>query len=189
MYLPQTQMPFRDFALLVRTTAKPMDLVEAVKGRLKGLDKDLPLDNVRTMEHVADASLGEPRLRTWLLGLFAVLALALASAGLYGLLAYAVARRTQEIGIRLAMGAERGDVLKLVMGQGLALTAIGIGLGLTLALGLARFLESLLYGVGAADPLTYSVVAGLLAGVAAAASYLPARRAASIEPAIALRRE
>lgn len=100
-----------------------------------------------------------------------------------------MARRTQEIGIRLALGAERGDVLKLIMSQGLALTVMGIGLGLALALMLARFLESLLYAVGATDPATYSAVAVLLLAVAATASYLPARRAARVEPAIALRRE
>lgn len=189
LYVPQAQLPFRDLFLVVRTASNPLDLVDAVKGRVRGIDQDLPLGHVSTMEHIVHGSLGEPRLRTWLLGLFAALALALASAGLYGLLAYSVARRTQEIGIRLALGAERGDVLRLVMGQGLALTVMGIGLGLALALMLGRFFESLLYSVAATDPTTYSAVAVLLVGVAAAASYLPARRAARVEPAIALRRE
>jgi putative ABC transport system permease protein len=187
LYLPQAQMPFRDLFLLVRTTSSPLDLVGAVKGRIRAIDHELPFGHVASMEHIVQDSLSEPRLRTWLIGLFAALALVLASAGLYGLLAYSVARRTAEIGIRLALGAGRGEVLWQVMGQGLKLAAQGIGLGLIVALILSRLLASLLFGVSTTDPLTYGVVAVLLVGVTALASYRPASRAASVDPAVALR--
>ena len=179
-------MPFRDFFLLVRTSS-PLDLVAAVKGRIRGIDHELPLGHVASMEHIVDDSLGEPRHRTWLLGLFAALALVLASAGLYGLLAYSVARRRAEIAIRLALGADRAAVLGHAIGQGMRLAAQGIGLGLIAALFLTRLLTSLLFGVGTADPLTYGLVALLLVAVAALASYRPACRAASVDPAVALR--
>jgi putative ABC transport system permease protein len=189
LYLPEAQMPFRDFFLLIRTVAMPLDMVHALKDRIKGIDPDLPLGTVNTMEQVANTSFGEARLRTRLLGLFAGLALVLSSAGLYGLLAYSVARRTREMGIRRTLGAETTEVLKLVMGEGLALTVMGMGLGLCLAIVLTRFLGNLLFEVGPFDPSTYALVAALLASVAAVASYLPARRAAMVEPAVALRRE
>ena len=187
LYIPQAQMPFRDLFFLVRTASSPLDIVEAVKDRIRGIDHELPLGHVASMEHIVHDSLGAPRLRTWLLGLFAALALVLASAGLYGLLAYFVARRRVEIGIRLALGADRREVLRHVMGQGLILGAQGIGLGIIVALLLTRFLGSLLYGVATADPLTYSVVALVLLTVAALASYRPASRAAGVDPAVALR--
>jgi putative ABC transport system permease protein len=189
LYVPQAQLPFRDFFLVIRTASNPLDFVNAVKDRIEGVDRDLPLAYVGSMEHIVQGALEEPRLRTWLLALFASLAMVLASAGLYGLLAYSVARSTREIGIRLVLGADRNEVLRHVMGRGLTLAAMGIALGLVLALILARFLASLLYGVGTADPRTYALVAVLLGTVAGLASYLPARRAASIEPAVALRQE
>jgi putative ABC transport system permease protein len=189
LYVPAAQMPFRDLFLLVRTAMKPTDLVRTLQYRVKGIDPELPLGAVSTMEQLADASLGEARLRTRLSGLLAVLALALASAGLYGLLAYSVARRTRELGVRRALGAGKGQIVRLVMSEGLALAGMGIGLGLFLAAISTRFLGSLLFGVNPLDPSTYSIVAVLVIGVAAIASYLPARRAARVEPAVALRRE
>jgi putative ABC transport system permease protein len=189
LYVPAAQMPFRDLFLLVRTAMKPTDLVRTLQDRVKGIDPELPLGAVSTMEQLADASLGEARLRTRLSGLLAVLALALASAGLYGLLAYSVARRTRELGIRRALGAGKGQIVRLVMSEGLALAGMGIGLGSFLAAISTRFLGSLLFGVNPLDPSTYSIVAVLVIGVAAIASYLPARRAARVEPAVALRRE
>jgi predicted permease len=189
LYLPQTDVPFRDSFLVVRASASPADAMAAVRRSVRAADPALALNRPRALEDVAREALATPRLLTGLLGLFAGLSLVLALAGLYGLLAYTVARRTPEIGVRVALGADRSDVVRLVMGRGLALTGLGIAVGLGIALGLTRFLAGFLYGVGPADPPTYAGVAAILALVAAAACYVPARRAARIEPSVALRRE
>jgi putative ABC transport system permease protein len=189
LYLPQVEVPFRDSFLLVRASTSSADAMGAVRRSMHAADPALAQNAPRALEDVARDVLATPRLLTGLLGLFAGLSLLLALAGLYGLLAYTVARRTPEIGVRVALGAGRSDVVRLVMGRGLALTGIGIAVGLGMALGLTRFLGTLLYGVGPADPPTYAAVAAILALVAAAACYIPARRAARIEPAVALRRE
>jgi putative ABC transport system permease protein len=141
------------------------------------------------MEEYLSSSMANRRVIATLLGSFAAVALALAASGLYGVLAYSVSRRTREIGIRVALGARPGDVLKLVVAQGMILTVTGLGIGLAGALLLTRFLSGLLFGVGATDPLTFAGVSALLAGVALLACYLPARRAARVDPITALHYE
>jgi putative ABC transport system permease protein len=141
------------------------------------------------MDQVISDSLASRRLILWLLGLFAGIALILSAAGLYGVISYLVAQRTREIGMRMALGAQTRDVLRLVMGQGAGLTAAGIVLGLLGALAATRVLENLLYGVSARDPLTFASIAALLALVALAATWLPARRASQVDPIVAIRSE
>ncbi len=141
------------------------------------------------MEDVIADTLWRPRLSAWLLGLFAALAAVLAAAGLYGVMSYTVYQRTQEIGLRMALGAEAGDVLRMVIGEGFKLMGAGLALGLASAFALNRFIASQLFGVTATDPLTYAGVALLLAMVAMVACYFPARRAARVDPMVALRRE
>ncbi|MFQ5695496.1 MAG: FtsX-like permease family protein, partial [Terriglobia bacterium] len=160
-----------------------------VKSEAHSLDDSLPVYSVLTLESMLADEFSQRRFAVILLGLFAALALVLAAVGLYGVMAYVVSQRTREIGIRMAMGARPGDVLRLVVGQGMALTLIGIAVGLAGSLVLKRFLAGFLFGVSATDPVTYGGVALLLAGVALAASYAPARRATHVDPLEALRYE
>ncbi|MBI3667063.1 MAG: ABC transporter permease, partial [Acidobacteria bacterium] len=175
--------------LAVRTTADPLALSSAVRAKLSALDPELPLANVMTMEQRLSDSVSRPRSTMLLLGVFAALALTLASVGLYGVISYSVAQRTHEIGIRMALGARQADVLQLVLKQGIRLVAIGLAVGLAAALALSRLLSSLLFGVSAADPATFFVVSVLLTAIALLASYIPARRAARVDPMAALRYE
>jgi putative ABC transport system permease protein len=175
-------------ALAVRA-ANPDNLTPAVRGQVKAMDPDLPIINVRTMTEVISRSVWQPRLYAILFGVFAAVALALASIGVYGVMAYSVSERTREIGVRVALGAQRRDVLKLVVAQGMALTLIGAGLGLVGALGLTRLMQSMLFEVSATDPLTFAALAVLLSVVAMLACYLPARRATKVDPMVALRCE
>ncbi len=184
--------PFGDcraMNLVVRTHGDPASLVSTLITQVHSLDPQLAVAKVQMMTQVIRSSLAGPRFNTILLGIFASLALFLAAIGVYGVLAYSVARRTHEIGIRMALGARRGDVLKLVVGDGLRLAIIGVAIGLAGALGLMRFLSSLLYGVKPTDPLTLAAVSLLLIAVALLASYIPARRAAKVDPMVALRYE
>lgn len=176
-------------ALVVRTSASPRSLLEPIRALVRSVDPNQPVFAVRTMNEVVDASIGDRRLYLSLLAAFAVVALTLAAAGIYGVLSYAVAQRTQEIGIRLAMGGERRHVLALVLGDGLRLTLVGIAIGIVGAAVLARLLTAMLYGVAAHDPATFAGTAGVVALVAIIACYVPARRAAGIEPMTALRAE
>jgi len=175
--------------LIIRTESSPLSLLAAVRKQVRDLDKDQPLYDCKSLEQcMAESVVGE-RVTTWLLGVFAGIALALASVGIYGLVSYSVAQRTHEIGVRMALGAERRQVTRQVVGGGMKLVLVGLAAGLAAACGLTRFLSSVLYQVRPTDPATFAAVFCLLAGVALLASYLPARRAAKVDPMVALRYE
>jgi putative ABC transport system permease protein len=189
-YEPFAQTAWSDMSLVVRSaTTDPLALVPAVRGELRALDPGLPLARVRTMDELMTRSVAQPRFRTLLLALFSAMALVLAGVGVYGVVSYTVARRTHEIGVRVALGAQLGDVLRLVVGHGMRLVAGGLLLGLAGALLLTRVMSSLLFGVSATDPLTFVCVPVLLAAVALLACLVPARRATKVDPMVALRYE
>jgi putative ABC transport system permease protein len=175
--------------LVIRTTGDPLSLVGAVRNEVRALDPDQPVAAVRSMTEWVDSSVAAPRYRTTLFGLFAALAMILAATGIYGVMSYSVAQRTHEIGVRMALGARRAHVLRLVVGQGMLLTLIGVVIGLAAAFGLTRVMASLLFGVTARDPLTFGAVAVLLTTVAFIACVVPARRATKVDPLVALRYE
>ncbi|HSS78507.1 MAG TPA: FtsX-like permease family protein [Thermoanaerobaculia bacterium] len=172
---------------VLRTAGDPADLAPAARREILAIDKDQPVSEVRTMESWLAESLARTRFGTLLLGAFAGLALTLSAAGLYGVMSYSVAQRQNEIGVRMALGARTGDVLRLVVRQGLVLVLVGVALGLAGALALTRVLATLLYDVSATDPLTFAILALLLTAVSAVACYIPARRAARVDPLIAMR--
>jgi putative ABC transport system permease protein len=190
MYLPYLQLEnYGYMTLAVRTSSNPLELAHPIEAQVWAVDKDQPVADVMTLEEVLSKSVAEPRFRTLLLGIFAGLALSLALVGVYGVMSYTVAQRTHEIGVRMALGAERGNVLKLVVRQGLALSFMGLAAGLMVALALTRFLVSFLYDVRATDPATFVVVSLALAAAGLMASYIPARRATKVDPMVALRYE
>jgi putative ABC transport system permease protein len=175
--------------LTVRTSVAPRGVLTAIRGDLRALDGGLAVIRPRTMDEVVADAMQDTREQTMLLGLFASIALLLAALGIYGVMAYVVTQRTHEIGVRMALGAQQQDVLRLVLGEGSRLTVIGVALGLAAAFALTRLLRSLLFGVSASDPFTFAGVAMLLALVAMAACYIPARRASRVDPMVALRYE
>jgi putative ABC transport system permease protein len=179
----------RRINLLVRTEVEPLSLVSAVRAQVAALNKDQAVFNVRTMEQAVAQSVAPRRFSMLLLTVFAIVALALASLGTYGLMSYAVAQRTREIGVRMALGARVSDVLKLVIGQGMKLAFVGVALGLVASVALTRTIKNLLFNVSATDPVTFAAIALLLALVALLACFVPARRAARVNPMIALRGE
>ncbi len=176
-------------AFTVRADADPTALVTAVRAALAQVDKNLPMADVSTMDEIMSNSVAQPRLEAVLLGLFGGLAMLLAAVGIYGVMSYSVSQRTSEIGVRMALGAARGDVLLLVCRQGLRLAAVGLAAGLALAFGATRLMSKVLFGVSPTDPLTFGVIIVILAVVALLACYVPARRATRVDPMVALRYE
>jgi putative ABC transport system permease protein len=189
IYVPYWQWPMQSPALLLRTAGDPARLASALRGEINALNKNLPAPKIQTMDDRLRDAAAQPRFQTLLLGLFGLLALALVSTGVYGVVSYSVARRSREIGLRMALGAQTRDVLRLVIGQGMTLALIGIAVGLAGALALTRVMASLLYGLGATDPATFAAVTLLLVVVAFAACWIPARRATKVDPMIALKCE
>ncbi|HZG54137.1 MAG TPA: ABC transporter permease [Pyrinomonadaceae bacterium] len=196
IYTPYRQVPAESFAasnrslwLAVKTKGDPTSLAPAIRNEVLQMDKDQPISNVGTMERIVAATVAPQKFATWLLAVFAATAMLLAAIGIYGVMAYSVTQRTHEIGIRMALGAGRRDVLRMVVSQGMKLAFIGVALGLAGAFALTRLMSSLLYGVSATDPLTYGGVSLLLASVALLACLVPARKATKVDPMIALRYE
>jgi predicted permease len=174
-------------ALVVRTSIEPMSLAASVRDVIWSIDKDQTVADIDTMEHIVSEAVARQRFSMLLLGLFAALALLLASVGIYGVMSYSVAQRTHEIGIRIALGARRADVLQMTVKQGLKLVGVGMILGLAAALLLTRLLASLLFGISATDPITFIGISLVLLAVAILANYIPALRATKVDPIIALR--
>jgi len=189
LYYPMAARVWPLMDVVVRADASPENLLPAIRQKVHELDSELALANVRTMDQWLSNSAAQPRLNTVLLAIFAALALAIASLGIYGVIAYSVSQRTPEIGVRMALGATPQGVLRLVVGEGLKLAALGIGIGLLGGLALGHAVSSLVFGVPIRDPLTFAVVALALAAVTLAASAIPARRASQVDPIVALRYE
>ena len=188
-YEPHAQTSIGMMTYVVRTEADPLTVLPAIKQQIWAVERDMPLADVATMDERVRKTLGERRFHLLLLSLFAAMALVLAACGIYGVMAYLVTQRTHELGVRMALGAQSADVLKLVIGQGMKLALMGLGVGLVVAFALTRLLTSFLFGVSATDPVTFAAVAILLAVVALLACYIPARRATKVDPMIALRCE
>ena len=194
-YVPHTQWhksvgnPIRGMSLVVKAQGDPNALAAPVRRAVRALDPTLPVANIRTMDDVVAATLSAPRFTGMLLGVFAGLALALSAIGIYGVLSYVVSRRTREIGIRVAIGAGRAQVLGLVLGSGVGLSLVGIVIGLAVAASLSRLMTTLLHDVKPGDPATFAAVAVILTAVAVAASLVPAWRATRVDPVRALKAE
>jgi putative ABC transport system permease protein len=189
VYTPQLQISGARATLVVRTAADPRALVAPIRRAVQELDPDLPLFRVEALEKVVSATLAENRVKTLLLGIFAGLALVLAAVGIYGLVSHSVGERGREIGIRTALGAQRDEVVRMIVGQGMRVVAAGLALGMAGAYAFGRVLAGQLYEVGVADPWTFAGAPIVLAAVALLANWLPARRAARLDPLAALREE
>jgi putative ABC transport system permease protein len=189
IYLPESQSPTSFMTLVVRTGSDPAGMTPAIRNEILAIDKDQAVYQIATMEQLLADSISLRRFSMMLLIAFAGVAVTLAAVGIYGVISYSVTQRTREIGVRMALGAGRNDILKLVVAQGMILTVTGIGIGLAGAFGLTRAITSLLFGVSATDPLTFAVISVVLAGVALGACFVPAWRATKVDPMIALRYE
>ena len=189
MYMPHLQAPSAVMTLLVRTTGEPLGLMSNVREQLRAIDKDVPVAHIQTMEQVFSASVAQQRFSMLIVGLFAGLALILATVGIYGVMAYSVTQRSHEIGVRMALGARTSQVLRMILKDGMALALIGVAIGLAAAFGLTRLMRALLFGVTPTDAITLIVVPLTLLGVALVACYIPARRATKVDPLVALRYE
>jgi putative ABC transport system permease protein len=187
LYSPYLGLGFTN--LVIRTTNDPLSLAAAVRREVAAIDPNQPVANIKTMERWISESVAQPRFRTLLFGMFSGAALLLAMVGIYGVMSYAVSQRVHELGVRMALGARAGDVLRLVIKQGMRLALAGAAIGLGAAFALTRLIKDLLFGVQATDPLTFATIAILLTGVALLACYLPARRATKVDPMVALRHE
>jgi putative ABC transport system permease protein len=189
LYLSYRQTAIPSMQVAVRTRGNPERYVNLVRDAVRSVDPDQPIANVAQMEELLSRSVGQRRLSMMLLSLFSGIALVLASIGIYGVMSYSVTQRARELGVRIALGADRTDVLRLVLRQGMGLAVLGIGIGLGAALALTRLIESQLYGVTATDPATFALVAGVLATTALLANLIPAIRATRLDPAVVLREE
>jgi len=189
MYAPFAQQSWPFLRVVVRAKSDPVNLAAAIRSEVQSIDKDQPVDKITTMRSVVNSSIRPRRFYMQLLGSFAGMAFILASIGIYGLVSYSVAQRTREIGIRMALGAKRSDVLRLVVTEGFGLTVVGLILGLAGAFASTRVLRNLLFEVGPTDPFTFIAVSLSLLAVALLACYIPARRATKVDPLVALRYE
>jgi putative ABC transport system permease protein len=188
--MPYGQMPItNDLQVVLRTDGEPRGLASAARDEVRAMEPAAVVHTVKPLDEYVSASVAYPRFDALLVALFAGVALALAFVGLYGVMSYTVTQRTHELGVRIALGASRRDVLGLVVGYGMRLVAVGVVVGLVGAIALTRLIESLLFGVSATDPLAFGAVAVALAAVALAACYVPARRASRVDPVTALRHE
>ena len=187
MYLPLAQSPWPAMTVLVRSDADPRPLVAAVRQELARLDPDIAVSGVQSLDEIVSGSVAQPQLVERVVAAFAVLALVLASIGIYGVMSYSVAERTRELAVRMALGAGPREILRLVLGEGLGLTAAGLVLGLAVSLAATRLMSSLLFGVSATDPVTFGGAVAVLAATALLASFLPARRGMRLSPVRALR--
>jgi putative ABC transport system permease protein len=187
IYSSYLQIPEAKMSLVVRAEGDPVKMIRAVEKQVWAVDKDQPMYKIRTMDQVVGESQSSSRFTLVLLAIFAAVAMGLAAVGIYGVISYTVTQRTREIGIRIALGAARHDVLRLVVGQGTALAMSGVTIGLVGALALTRVIRNLLFGVSATDPLIFAGAALFLAAVALLASYIPARRAMRVDPTVSLR--
>jgi putative ABC transport system permease protein len=188
-YEPYAHMTFSGITFIVRAAAEPSGLFQSIRSRLRAVDKDQPLTSMKLLDEIVSDSTGQRRFSVVLLTAFAGVALVLATVGLYGVMAYLVTQRTHEIGLRMALGAPRANVFRLIVGQGLLLTVLGLVIGLAGALALTRLMSAMLYETSATDPLTFASIPIALAAVSLFASYLPARRAMKVDPIVALRYE
>jgi ABC-type antimicrobial peptide transport system permease subunit len=187
IYLPFPQIPWGNMNLVVRTVSDPHNMAAPIRAQIAALDPDQPVTAVQTVEELMDGSRAQPRFMMFLLAAFSVASVVLAMIGIYGVLAYSVAQRRQELGIRLALGAEKSDIVRMVVKQGIKLTLLGAGIGLMAALALTRVMGSLLYQTGARDLTTFVLSPLAFLAIAMLASYLPARKATSVQPTEALR--
>jgi putative ABC transport system permease protein len=188
-YRPFAQSPLGGGSVILRTNGNPSSLANPARDAILSIDANVPLSQVRELGEIVDANVAPRRLSVWLLSAFAALALLLSAVGIYGVMSYMVTQRTQEIGVRIALGAQRGDVMRLVLQNGMTLLLAGLGIGLAGAFALTRFLQSLLFEVKSTDIMTFASVPVLLAAVAFMACYLPARRATLVDPVVALRND
>ena len=191
LQVPRAQMNFVEgtMTVVLRTASDPTQLTGAVREQVSQLDPLLAVFHVRTVESLIEGAVGAPRFRTWLIGIFAAVSLLLSSIGLYGVIAWSVSQRTNEMGVRMALGAQQSEVMGMVLRQGMTLALSGVGIGLALALLLAKLLDGLLFGITPYDEVSFGVMALVLLLVALAASYFPARSATRVDPAVSLRAE
>jgi putative ABC transport system permease protein len=189
VYLPLEHEPSRSLAIVARTAGDPGALGPAIEGVVQQLNKDLPLFQIRTMDDMLGTSIARQRMSMMVFVVFAIVALTLASVGLYGVVAHGVTERTHEIGVRIALGAEQRHVLGLVVRQGLSMALVGTAIGVAGSVALSRWIQGLLFGVTATDPLTIGAVVATLLAVAMVACYVPAWRATRVDPTTALRAE